>query len=144
MFKRIKQSVADRIAPTGKHLTDLRSELRSRLHQFNESRSSEEQQALSEDFSQVLHAWGIDDAGKIPAVVRSLRLRFLIFGLPVVVCAVAAALLQSTVSCLGFVLVATPCIFGIITTAWRISVLENGRFLPLSRWLLSFWGVFRP
>ncbi|MDL2268115.1 hypothetical protein LJC46_09075 [Desulfovibrio sp. OttesenSCG-928-G15] len=103
-----------------------------------------DQQVLTDDFNQVLCAWGIDDPAEIPAVVHVLRLRFLVFVVPVIVCIVATLLLQSFVSNLALVLVALPCLVVIVTTAWRISILENRRFLPLFRWLLLCGGVFRP
>lgn len=99
---------------------------------------------LTEDFSRVLMAWGIDDAAAIPGVVRMLRLRFVVFVVPVLVCLIAALLLQSIPSVLALAFVALPCLVGIVTTAWRISILENRRFLSLSRWLLSCGGLFRP
>lgn len=144
MFKRIRDNIASRVSPTGKHLSGLRADLRSRLGFFRRHRSASEQQVLTEDFSMVLTAWGIDDAAAIPAVVRVLRLRFVVFVVPVLVCLIAALLLQSFASVLALAFVALPCLVGIVTTAWRISILKNRRFLPLSRWLLSCGWLFRP
>lgn len=144
MFKRIKDNIVSRVSPTGQHLSGLRADLRSRLGFFRRHRSVSEQQILSEDFNLVLTAWGIGDIADIPDVVLVLRLRFLVFALPVVACVVAALLLQSLVSFLALIFIALPCLLGIATTAWRISILENRRFLSLPRWLLSCGGVFRP
>ena len=144
MFKRIKNNIASRVSPTGQHLSGLRTDLRSRLGFFQRHRSVSEQQALTEDFSRVLMAWDIDDPAAIPGVVRVLRLRFLVFVVPVIVCLFGVLLLQTFVSVLALVFIALPCLVGIITTAWRISILKNRCFLPLSRWLLSCGGVFRP
>lgn len=144
MFNRLKDTIASRVSPTGQHLVALRTDVRSRLGDFRRHRSVSEQQALAEDFSTVLAAWGIDDAAAIPGVVRALRLRFVVFIVPVVVCLTAALLLRSFPSILTLAFVSLPCLVGIITTAWRISILENRRFLSLSRWLLSCGGVFRP
>ena len=144
MFKGIKNSLATRIAPTGEHLAGLRGILRSRLGLFKNDRSVEQQHELTEDFVRVLAAWGIDDVAAIPGVVRALRLRFVVFVVPVLVCLIAALLLQSFASILALVFVALPCLVGIITTAWRVSILENRRFLSLSHWLLSCGGLFRP
>jgi hypothetical protein len=131
-------SLRSHISQSGKHLSGLRSDLHSRLGHFRHHRSASEQQALTEDFSRVLTAWGIDDAAAIPGVVRALRLRFPLFVAPVLVCAIAAILLQNTVSCLALAFVAPPCLLGIVTTAWRLSILKNRRFLPLFRWLEHF------
>lgn len=144
MFNRIKNNIVSRVSPTGQHLSGLKTDLRSRLGFFRRHRSISEQQILSEDFNLVLAAWGIDDVADIPDVVLVLRLRFLVFVVPVIACVVVALLLQSLVSILALVFIALPCLLGIVTTAWRISILENRRFLSLSRWLLSCGGVFRP
>lgn len=144
MFKRIKENIASRVSPTGQNLAGLRADLRSRLGSFRRHRSVSEQQALTEDFNRVLAAWGIDHVAEIPGVVLVLRLRFLVFVAPVIVCLIAALLLQNLVSCLALAFVTLPCLLGIVTTAWRISILKKRRFLSLSRWLLSCGGVFRP
>lgn len=141
MFNRIKNGITARISPTSSHLSGLRSDLRSRLGHFRHRRSVSEQGELAEDFNRVLTAWGIDEAAAIPGVVRILRLRFLVFAVPVIVCIIAALLLQTHVSCLALAFVAPPCLLGVVTTVWRISILESRRFLPLSRWLLSFAGL---
>ena len=143
MFRRLKDNIVSRVSPTGQHLSSLRADLRSRLGGFRRHRSVSEQQVLTEDFSMVLAAWGIDHDAEIPGVVLVLRLRFLVFVVPVIVCVAVALLLQTIVSCLALAFISLPCVVGIVTTAWRISVLENRRFLPLSRWLLSCGGVFQ-
>ena len=142
MFRRIKNNLVSRVSPTGQHLSGLRADLRSRLGRFRHHRSASEQTLLAEDFSRVLMAWGIDDVTDIPGVVQVLRLRFLVFAVPVLVCSLAALLLQSLVTCLALACVTLPCLIGCITTAWRISILQNRHFLPLSRWLLSGFGLF--
>ena len=144
MFRRIKNDIVSRVSPTGQHLSGLRNDLRSRLTHFRNHRSASEQQMLAEDFSLVLAAWGIDDTAEIPGILLELRLRFLVFAVPVIVCLIAALLLQNLASYLALSFISLPCLFGIATTAWRIFVLKKRCFLPLSRWLLSFGGVFRP
>ena len=144
MFRRIKNNIVSRVSPTGQHLSGLRNDLLSRLTHFRNHRSASEQQMLAEDFSQVLAAWGIGHDSEIPGIVLVLRLRFLVFAVPVIVCLIAALLLQNLASCLALAFIAPPCLVGIVTTAWRISVLKNRSFLPLSHWLLSFGGAFRP
>lgn len=143
MFRRLKDSITSRVSPTGQHLSALRADLRSRLGHFRQHRTTSDQQTLAEDFGLVLSAWGIADVAAIPGVVCALRLRFLVFAVPVIVCMIAALLLQNLVSCLALAFVAPPCLLGIVTTVWRISILKNRRFLPLLRWLLSCGGLFQ-
>ena len=144
MFRRIKNNIVSHVSPTGQHLSGLRNDLRSRLTHFRNHRSASEQQMLAEDFSLVLAAWDIGHVAEIPGIVLVLRFRFLVFAVPVIACLIAALLLQSLASCLALAFIAPPCLVGIVTTAWRISVLKNRCFLPLSHWLLSFGGAFRP
>ncbi len=132
MFTRIKNNLASRVSPTGEHLSELRDSFHSRLGSFRHHRSASEQQELMENFSRVLEAWGIADAD-IPSVIRLLRLRLLIFAVPVSTC-----VLPSTAAVLVFALIVPPCLLGFVTTLWRIFILKNRRFLPLSRWL---WHV---
>ena len=133
MFKGIKHSITECLSPTGRHLAALRGDFRSRC-------SATQQQALTVDFVRVLTAWGIDDASEIPGVIRMLRLRSLVFVLPVLVCAVTAAIFQTFIACLTLLLVAAPCLLGLLTNSWRISILKKRRFLPFLRWLVSAGG----
>lgn len=143
MFTRIKHNLVSRVSPTGEHLSELRGDLHTRLRSFRHHRSASEQQELTEDFSRVLTAWGIADANSIPGVIHLLRLRLLIFAAPVLACAIATAFRQSPAALLTLALVAPPCLLGLITTAWRLSILKNRRFLPLSRWLRHVAGFPR-
>lgn len=131
------QTILDTASLSGRHVAGLRGDFRSRLNAFRRHRSAEEQQELAEDFSRVLAAWGIADAD-IPGVITALRLRLLVFAAPLLACAIAAALRQSPAALLPLALVAPPCLFGMVTTLWRISILRNRRFTPLCRWLLCF------
>lgn len=137
-------SLCTHISQTGQHVSGLRTDLRSRLDHFRRHRSAAEQQELTEDFSRLLVAWDIDTAADLSHVIRALRLRFAVFAVPVVICVAGALLQQDIISCLALAFVSLPCLFGIITTAWRISILKTRHFLPLSRWLLSGGGLLRP
>ena len=128
------QSVLNSFAESKQHLSTLGADFRTRFRSFRHGRSVSGQQSLTEDFGQVLVAWGIDGVEAIPGVVRVLRLRFLVFLVPVIACSAATAWLP-------LALVMLPCLFGVVTTAWRISILKNHRFLPLSRWILSGFGL---
>lgn len=131
------QTILDTASLSGRHVAGLRGDFRSRLNAFRRHRSAEEQQELTEDFRRVLAAWGLADAD-IPGVITALRLRLVIFAVPMLACFIAAAWSQSLVALLPLALVAPPCLLGFITTAWRISILQSRRFLPLSHWLLRF------
>ena len=119
------------------HLAELRSGFRSRLAAFRRNRAADEQQKLAEDFRHVLAAWGIADAD-IPGVISALRLRLPVFVVPVLACLITAAWLHSPVSFLSLACIAPPCLLGMVTTLWRISILRHRRFTPLCRWLLQF------
>ena len=135
MFENTKKALGARIAPTSTHLAALRGDLRSRLQHFKANRAPEEQDVMEKDFARVLQAWGIEDAEHIPAVLRELRLRLLIFALPVLACGIAVMVNGSGVAWLALLLVALPCAFGMLTTCWRLSVLSRCRFQPFNTWL---------
>ena len=140
MFENAKEALRARIAPTSTHLSALRGDLQSRLRHFRAERTPEEQKALEEDFAQMLTAWGIADVAQLPAVLRELRLRLVVFILPVLVCLGAALLTQRPAVWLAVALVAPPCFFGILTTCWRVAVLKNRCFQPFTSWLCSLVG----
>lgn len=131
------QEVLDTASLSGRHVARLRGDFRSRLTAFQRHRSAEEQQELTEDFRRVLAAWGLVDAD-IPGVITALRLRLPVFAAPLLACLMAAAFRQGPAVLLTSALVTPPCLLGMITTLWRISILKTRRFLPLSHWLLSF------
>ena len=119
------------------HLTELRSGFRSRLAAFRRNRAASEQAALEEDFSLVLASWGIADAD-IPGIISALRLRLPVFAVPVLACLITAAWSQSPVAYISLACIVPPCLLGMVTTLWRISILRHRRFTPLCRWLLQF------
>ena len=119
------------------HLAELRSGFRFRLAVFRRHRAASEQAALEENFNLVLAAWGMAEAD-IPGVVSTLRLRLPVFLAPALTCLIAAAWSQRPASWLALAFIAPPCLLGMVTTLWRISILRNRRFTPLCRWLLWF------
>ncbi|MGE9986128.1 hypothetical protein [Desulfovibrio sp. SGI.169] len=131
------QTILDAASSSGRHVAGLRGDFRSRLNAFRRHRSAEEQQELTENFRHVLAAWGIADAD-IPGVITTLRLRLLVFAVPMLACLITAAWSHSPVSFLSLACIAPPCLLGMVTTLWRISILRHRRFLPLCRWLLGF------
>ena len=131
------QTILDTARLSGRHVAGLRGDFRSRLAAFRRHRSAEEQRELTVNFHHVLIAWGIADAD-IPGVITALRLRLLVFAVPMLTCLITAAWSHSLTSFLALACIAPPCLLGIVTTLWRISVLRNRRFTPLCRWLLRF------
>lgn len=131
------QTILDTASLSGRHVAGLRGDFRSRLNAFRRHRSAEEQQELAEDFSRVLAAWGLADAD-IPGVISALRLRLPVFAVPMLACLITAAWSHSPLSFLSLACVAPPCLLGMVTTLWRISILKTRRFLPLCRWLPRF------
>ncbi len=85
----------------------------------------------------MLAAWGMTEAN-IPGVISALRLRLLVFAVPMPACLVAAAWSHSPLSFLSLACIAPPCLLGLVTALWRISILRNRRLTPLCRWLLRF------
>ena len=83
----------------------------------------------------------LPDDADIPGVIRVLRLRVPLFIAPVVLCALAAIWQRTVLSVIALCLISLPCLLGILTTLWRISLLRNRRFLPFGRWLLQGVGV---
>ena len=140
MFETFRKSMRARIAPTGDHISELRQDLNARLQDFRAQRTPAEQARLEQDFAQVLHAWGIENTTAIPAVVRELRLRMLIFSLPVALCLVLALFTPWPAVWLPVALIAPPCLLGGIITRWRISILTRQQYQPFMRWLCSCFG----
>ncbi len=141
MFENAKKAIRARIAPTSTHLSALRGDLQNRLQRFRAQRAPQAQEALEQDFTQVLTAWGIEDAAQLPAILRELRVRLLVFILPVLVCLCAALFTQRPALWVAVALVTPPCFFGIVTTCWRVSVLKHRRFQSFTCWLWSIFGL---
>lgn len=121
---------------------NVKNSLFSRLAFFRNDREKEKQAFLESDFVNVLSAWGIMGAENVPAVIFCLRLRlFALAALPLLYAVVAISGLTGK-SLLVFSLVAIPCLFGILTTLWRIRVLKHSRFMPFSRWLMAGFGLW--
>ncbi|WP_300907047.1 hypothetical protein [uncultured Desulfovibrio sp.] len=131
------QTILDTASLSGRHVAGLRGDFHSRMAAFRRNRAASEQAALEEDFTLVLAAWGMADAD-IPGVVSALRLRLLVFAFPALACLLAAAWSHSPLSFLSLACIAPPCLLGMVTTLWRISILRHRRFTPLCRWLLRF------
>ena len=117
------QTILDTASLSGRHVTGLRGDFRSRMAAFRRNRAASEQTALEGDFTLVLAAWG---------------LRLLVFLAPALACFATAAWSHSPLAFLSLACIAPPCLLGIITTLWRISILRHRRFTPLCRWLLWF------
>ena len=82
MFENFKKSMRARITPTGDHISELRQDLNARLQGFRAQRTPAEQARLEQDLLKCFTAWALEHTTAIPAVVRELRLRMLIFSCP--------------------------------------------------------------
>jgi UPF0716 family protein affecting phage T7 exclusion len=63
--------------------------------------------------------------------------------MPVVVALIAMLITPGFISRLTLILITLPCLFGLLTTRWRISVLRNRAFTPFCRWLAQFIQPWR-
>jgi hypothetical protein len=137
MIKSIGKDIAARLSPTRAHWSGLRADFTQRLRHFRRGRDAGLQEALTRDFALVLEAWGIEDENDIPGIVSDLRLRCLWLAFPILLALVSALLTPGLYSGLTLLLVAPPCLFGILATGWRISLLQHRAFMPLLRWLAA-------
>ncbi|MDR2820402.1 MAG: hypothetical protein LBB60_07735 [Desulfovibrio sp.] len=136
MFDGIKNNISSRLSPTKEHWSGLRSDLNVRLRGFRSNRAASLQDEL-DDFALLLNAWGIESEAAIPGIICDLRLRCLILAIPVVLAALTAVFTQTFAVCLTLAFTTPPCLFGLLTTLWRMSVLEHRAFMPFRRWLLG-------
>ena len=137
MFQRIRNGIVTRLSPTRAHWSGLRADFAARLRHFRRGRDAGLQHALERDFTLVLEAWGIARESDIPDILLDLRLRCLFLALPVAVALASALLMPGLYSWLTLILIAPPCLFGLLTTRWRISILQTRAFTPLHRWLTA-------
>ena len=131
------QGVRAAVRQSRQQLAALGSGFSSRIAAFRKHRSAPEQAVVAQEFHLLLVAWGI------PRVISGLRLRFPLFGFPSAAALTAAAWQQSPLALITACLVVPPCLLGIMTTAWRISILRQRRFLPFGRWLWHCVGLCR-
>lgn len=142
MFSTVKEKMFGRlqrnISASGEHIGDLKDTFTSRLEEFRAHRSADDQKRIIEDFGSLLTAWGIMDERDIPGVCDELKWRLPLFIIPIVG-TLALALWQDIVlAWVMFALCAVPCLFGLATTLWRISILRKRQFVPFSGWLAAF------
>jgi hypothetical protein len=142
MFGRIQNNIAERLSPTREHWSGLRADIAARLRHFRRGRDADLQTAVEQDFTLLLEAWGIENEADIPGILRDLRLRCLLLALPMVLALATALLAPGLYSGLTLALIAPPCLFGLLTTRWRMSILHNRAFTPLHRWLIAGGGSF--
>lgn len=127
---------------SGSHLKDLRNSFRSRLAAFTKDREKESQHELEADFNKVLERWGIACPENLEGVIFCLRARLLILAVLPLTYGIIALCLRTFNSLLVFAMLAIPCLFGLLATAWRIRVLKNTRFVPFTRWLMRGCGLW--
>ena len=91
------------------------------------------QDLLEGNFQLVLNAWGMRESD-IPHVLQSLRLRLLVFLVPLVLA--VFTLFQDLY--LASAILALVSLVGFLMIKWRISILESRRFRPFHRALVAF------
>ena len=138
MFTGIRNTIAARLSPTRIHWSGLRADFTARLRHFRRDRDTDMQKAMERDFTLVLEAWGIEHESSIPGILLELHVRSLLLALPVLAAFAAALLMPGLYSCLTLILIAPPCLFGLLTTRWRMSILQHKAFSPLHRWLTAW------
>ena len=134
MFGRLQRN----ISASGEHIGDLKNTFSARMEEFKAHRSADDQKRVIEDFGSLLTAWGIEDERDIPVVCDELKWRLPLFILPIVGLLGLALWQNVALAWLMFVLCATPCLFGLATTLWRISILRKRQFVPFGGWLTAF------
>lgn len=131
-FSRKKQRIEEMTQPTLEHWSDLNADFRERRRNLLRNRTVN-QDLLEGNFQLVLNAWGMRESD-IPHVLQSLRLRLLVFLVPLVFA--VFTLFQGLY--LVSAILALVSLVGFLTTKWRISILESRRFRPFHRALVAF------
>lgn len=124
------------------HFQQLKENLRSRMAFFTSGRDRESQKELEADFANVLDKWGISSLDNIHDVISTLRLRIMILATLPALYGIIFIFIHSLNGLLVFLMLAIPCLFGILTTAWRIWILQNMRFMSFTRWLACGCGYW--
>lgn len=139
MFKKIGNAIASRLSPTRAHWAGLWADFAARLRHFRRGRDAGLQNALERDFALLLEAWGIKHETDIPDILLDMRLRCSFLVLPLVLVIANTLLMPGLYSLLTLILVTPPCLFGLLVTRWRMSILKNRAFRPLHRWLTAYF-----
>lgn len=139
MLKKTKQQLQNAVQPSKEHIASLWQDVRSKIHALKADRSADEQTVLSEDFAKVLAAWGIHES-QIPSVLTALKLRLVVFAVPVLLAVVLAQFKVGLVILIGILCCLAVSIVGLATTLWRIYVLTFREFVPFQKWLFSIFS----
>ncbi len=130
-LSRKKENIKKMIQPTFNHWSALKSDFKSRVKKFSYNRTKSESDLAQDNFQLVLNAWGMRSSD-IDHVLISLRLRYLLFLLPIIIGIILIFLKYH----FSAVFLTITGIVGILTTAWRISILKNQQFVPFLKWIL--------
>lgn len=139
MFQKTKNRIKDAVKPSQEHIASLRQDVRSKIHALKADRSADEQTVLSEDFAKVLATWGVHES-QIPSVLTALKLRMVVFAVPVLLAVVLAQFKVGLVILIGILCCLAVSIVGLATTLWRIYVLTFREFVPFQKWLFSIFS----
>jgi hypothetical protein len=135
-------AIMDDAKKSRSHFRSLKDNFCSRLAAFRKDREKENQHELEADFNNVLQRWGIASPENLGEVVICLYARLAILAALPLMYGIIALFLRTFNSLIVFGLLAVPCLFGVLATAWRIWVLKNTRFVPFTRWLFGGCGIW--
>ena len=103
----------------------------SRLAAFRKDREKRTSMSLKRISIMWLQRWGIASPENLGEVVICLYARLAILAASPLMYGIIALFLRTFNSLIVFGLLAVPCLFGVLATAWRIWVLKNTRFCAL-------------
>lgn len=141
MFKGMKNKISGSISPSRKHIGHLLDDIRGRCNSFSKNRSREGQEKL-QDFPTLLVMWGMEEKD-IKPVIKELKLRCIILLLLPIISIIIAIWQFTLVTFIAAILILIPCLFALISTAWRISILQKRCFVSFAWWLLGFLNIIQ-
>lgn len=133
-------SVVNSAKEAKNHFSSLQSDLRSRISWLKTQRENESQEPLKADFSKVLTEWGIDSPDNIPDAIHYLKIRLALFAALPSLYGFICLFNPTFIHFLVLLILALPCLFGILATCWRIWVLKNHSFMSFTDWLMHGFG----
>lgn len=125
-FKKTRQRLKERVRGHVGHLAAPIAEFRHRYRSIRESSQAEPPGS----FEELLEHWNCS-AADIPFLKKQLRLRLWVF-LAVGIFIGGFLVLQSKY--LGVVILAPPVAVGLLTTLWRLHLINNRCYLPFKKW----------
>ncbi len=129
-FSRKKAKISRMTQPTLDHWASLKTDFHNRLDNLSRNRTKSASVFAENNFQVLLNAWGMRYSD-IPHVLKSLYIRLYLF-IFLLIFSVFPAVQGYYIPATCFLVVGVT---GILTTAWRISILKSERFIPFVKWL---------